>query len=133
MIVTLTAHPSLDRAITLTAALRPGEVQSASAAREDAAGKGINVARVVASSGARALAVLPLAADDPYAVALRATGIDTRVIPIAGHARSNLTILDPDGTTTKVNLPGTALSADETRILVDAAVDAAGDARCPAG
>ena len=44
MIVTLTANPSLDRAVTLAATLRPGEVQAALTAREDAGGKGINVA-----------------------------------------------------------------------------------------
>ncbi len=51
MIVTLTANPSLDRTITLEGALRPGEVQSAASVREDAGGKGINVARVVAAAG----------------------------------------------------------------------------------
>ena len=50
MIVTLTANPSLDRTITLAEPLQPGEVQAATSAREDAGGKGINVARVVAAA-----------------------------------------------------------------------------------
>ena len=45
MIVTLTANPSLDRTVMLPAPLQVGDVQSAASAREDAGGKGINVAR----------------------------------------------------------------------------------------
>ena len=58
MIVTLTAHPSLDRTISLETALVPGGVHAARLAREDAGGKGITVAGVVAAAGVAALAVL---------------------------------------------------------------------------
>ncbi|WP_159498558.1 1-phosphofructokinase family hexose kinase [Microbacterium sp. 18062] len=129
MIVTLTANPSLDRSITLAAPLRHGEVQSAAAAREDAGGKGINVARVVSGAGVATRAVLPLAVDDPFAAALEATGIETVGVPIVGHARANLTILDPDGTTTKLNLAGPVLGADDVQGLIDAVVTASEDAR----
>lgn len=129
MIVTLTANPSLDRAVTLSAPLRPGEVQSAASSREDAGGKGINVARVVAAAGVPALAVLPLAADDPFGVALRSAGVLIRPVPIHGHARANLTITDPAGVTTKLNLPGAALALDDAAALVDAVVEACAGAR----
>ena len=46
MIVTLTANPSADRAVVLSEALQPGEVQRALSSREDAGGKGVNVAVV---------------------------------------------------------------------------------------
>jgi 1-phosphofructokinase len=124
MIVTLTANPSLDRAVNLTASLRPGEVQSAASSREDAGGKGINVARVVTAAGVAALAVLPLADDDPFGVVLRSTALPTRPVAIHGHARANLTITDPAGVTTKLNLPGAALEAADARLLVEAVVDA---------
>lgn len=129
MIVTLTANPSLDRTIVLEGPLRPGEVQSASEGREDAGGKGINVARVIAAAGARTRAVLPLAEDDPFASALRAAALPTDAVPIGGRARSNLTITDPAGTTTKLNLPGAELSPEERSAIVGAVVAATRDAR----
>ena len=122
MIVTLTANPSLDRTITLADALVPGEVQSAVSAREDAGGKGINVARVVAAAGVDALAVLPLAEDDPFDAALRASRVPVQRVPIEGHARANVTITDPNGVTTKLNLPGAELSDDDAQATIDAVV-----------
>lgn len=123
-IVTLTANPSLDRTITLDAALQPGEVQSAASAREDAGGKGINVARVVAAAGVEALAVLPLAEEDPFASALRASHVPARIVPVEGHVRANVTITDPDGVTTKLNLPGATLSPTDVDALIAAVVQA---------
>ncbi len=124
-IVTVTTNPSLDRTITLEAALRPGEVQPAASAREDAGGKGINVARVIAAAGVEALAVLPLALDDPFSGALHAAGVPTRLVEVAGHVRANITITDPAGVTTKLNLPGATLSSEDVEELIAAVVTAA--------
>ncbi|QIG40434.1 1-phosphofructokinase [Microbacterium sp. 4R-513] len=129
MIVTLTANPSLDRTITLADALRAGEVQAATSAREDAGGKGINVARVVAAAGARSLAVLPLAADDPFDAALRASTVAARRVPIHGRVRANITITDPAGVTTKLNLPGARFAPDDVAAIIDAVVDACAGSR----
>lgn len=124
MIVTLTANPALDRTITLGAALRPGEVQTAISDREDAGGKGVNVARAIAAAGVGALAVLPVGSDDPYGAALQASEIPTRTVPVASLVRSNLTITDPTGITTKVNMPGASLSAEDAAALAATVVDA---------
>jgi 1-phosphofructokinase len=124
MIVTLTANPSLDRTITLAEALRPGEVQAATGAREDAGGKGINVAGVIAAAGIDVRAVLPLAHDDPFDAALSAGGLDAVRVPVHGHVRANLTIADADGITTKLNLPGAMLTADEVGAVIQATVAA---------
>lgn len=124
MIVTLTANPSLDRTISLAEPLEVGEVQSALGLREDAGGKGINVARVVAAAGHPTLAVLPLLADDPFAVALRATGVPAAAVPIAALARANVTIADAHGVTTKLNLPGAGLTPSEAGALIEATVSA---------
>jgi 1-phosphofructokinase len=121
-IVTVTANPSLDRTITLEAELQPGEVQSAASAREDAGGKGINVARVVAAAGVETIAVLPLAEDDPFGAALRGSHVAARVVDVVGHVRANITITDPAGVTTKLNLPGATLSPSDVDELIAAVV-----------
>lgn len=123
-IVTVTANPSLDRTITLAAALQPGEVQSAASAREDAGGKGINVARVVAAAGVDTVAVLPLSDGDPFGAALRASLVPARVVQVEGRVRANVTITDPAGVTTKLNLPGAALSPSDIDELIAAVVAA---------
>ncbi|MCM3501581.1 1-phosphofructokinase [Microbacterium sp. P26] len=125
MIVTLTANPSADRAVVLSDALAPGEVQRALSSREDAGGKGVNVARVVAAAGAPARAVVPVGAHDPYRVLLEDTGIALDLVDVAGRARANLTITDPAGETTKLNLPGAELSPAEAQALTDGVVAAA--------
>ncbi|WOQ68544.1 1-phosphofructokinase [Microbacterium limosum] len=127
MIVTLTANPALDRTIALEAPLVPGDVQQALSAREDAGGKGINVARAVASAGVPTLAVLPLSEDDPYGPILRATGLPTRTVAVHGHVRANIALTDAAGTTTKINLPGVELDPGERRALIAAVVEASRD------
>ncbi|GAA1848311.1 1-phosphofructokinase family hexose kinase [Microbacterium koreense] len=129
MIVTFTANPSLDRTVALADGLRPGEVQPALSQREDAGGKGVNVARVIAAAGTGALAVLPLADDDPFATPLRAAGVPTHAVPVAGAARANLAITDPRGVTTKLNLPGATLTDAEGEALMSAIAEVSADAR----
>ncbi|RKS86226.1 1-phosphofructokinase [Microbacterium sp. AG790] len=128
MIVTLTANPSLDRTVTLSDALRVGEVQSALSVREDAGGKGINVTRVLAGSGVATRAVLPLDADDPFAAVLRSAHVPVLAVPLPGAARANLTLTDSDGVTTKINLPGVTRTAQDAATLIDATVRASADA-----
>ena len=129
MIVTVTANPSLDRTVVLDAPLQPGQVQAAASSREEAGGKGINVARVLDAAGVRALAIVPLADDDPYRAALAAQHLDTRPVAVAGHCRSNVTITDAAGVTTKLNLPGASPTPAELAALSAATVDAAEGAR----
>jgi len=129
MIVTLTANPSLDRTIMLPAPLQVGDVQSAASAREDAGGKGINVARAIIAAGEECLAVLPLASGDPFDAALRAADVDAQRVPIRGNIRANIAITDPAGVTTKLNLPGAELSSEEAAAVVDAVVAASAGAR----
>lgn len=129
MIVTLTANPSLDRAVALLEPLRPGEVQTAGSVREDAGGKGINVTRVVQAAGRSSRAVLPLDPEDPFGGALRATGVPVLAVAVHGAARANLTLTDADGVTTKVNLPGVRRTADDGAALIDAVVQASAGAR----
>ena len=122
MIVTLTANPSLDRTIELADPLERGGVQRAFDTHEQPGGKGVNVSRALIASGLDTLAVLPGDAADPMLVALRAERIPVASLGIAGRIRSNITITEPDGTTTKVNEPGPTLTADNETNLIDVVV-----------
>ena len=119
MIVTLTANPSLDRTIELGGALDRGGVQRANATREQPGGKGVNVSRALIASSLQTVAVLPGASGDPMLVALRAERIPTANLAIASRIRSNITITEPDGTTTKINEPGPTLDATDELALID--------------
>jgi 1-phosphofructokinase len=129
MIVTLTANPSVDRTIEV-AALRPGTVIRARASRVDAGGKGVNVARALAAHGRKAKAVLPSGgAEGAQLEALLAgSGLDLLTVRIAGSIRANVTVVEADGTTTKLNEPGPGLSRAELDALAVTLTDAAAPA-----
>ena len=114
MILTLTANPSHDRTVTLSEPLCHGAVQRATAVLSQAGGKGVNISRASVAAGVPTLAVLPAPKDDPFVHELLAAGIDCRPIAHPGDLRVNITISDPDGTTTKLNSPGPAMT-DATR------------------
>lgn len=126
MIVTFTANPSVDRTIEV-AALRPGTVIRARASRVDAGGKGVNVARALAAHGRGVKAVLPSGgAEGAQLEALLANaGLDVLTVRIAGAIRANVTVVEADGTTTKLNEPGPRLSPRELDALAAALCDAA--------
>jgi 1-phosphofructokinase len=129
MIVTLTANPSVDRTIEV-AALRPGTVIRARASRVDAGGKGVNVARALAAHGRKAKAVLPSGGAEgaQLEAMLAGSGLDLRTVRIAGSIRANVTVVEADGTTTKLNEPGPRLSPAELDALAATLCDAAAPA-----
>ncbi|MCC9177195.1 1-phosphofructokinase family hexose kinase [Arthrobacter sp. zg-Y750] len=124
MIVTLTANPSLDRTVELPGALVRGAVQRAAGTTEESGGKGVNVCRALTASGVASLAVLPGADEDPVTAGLRQAGIPYLNMPITAPLRSNITLTEPDGTTTKVNAPGPSLSPVEQEALIALVVGA---------
>lgn len=111
MIVTLTANPSIDRTATLEAPLARGGVHRVTSVTVQAAGKGVNVARVIHEAGQDVVAVLPSSAGDPLLRALDEVGLVYRAVDLRGRVRTNLTLTEPDGTTTKINEPGPMLDA----------------------
>jgi 1-phosphofructokinase/6-phosphofructokinase 2 len=128
MIVTLTPNPSVDRAVVIDA-LRRGEVHRATESRIDPGGKGVNVSRALAANAGRTVAVLPVGGPEGHLLEelLDASGVCRRSVPVAGTVRMNISVLEPDGTTTKLNEPGPTLSSAEVDALVDATVALAGE------
>jgi 1-phosphofructokinase len=106
VIVTLTANPSTDRTVRLAGPLQRGAVQRAESVFAQAGGKGVNISRAAVTAGVPTIAVLPAPSVDPFVLELTAAGIPCDPVPAAGPPRVNLTISEPDGTTTKLNSPG---------------------------
>jgi 1-phosphofructokinase family hexose kinase len=108
MIYTVTLNPSIDRALTVERFQVGGTFK---AARSDLlpAGKGINVARVIATLG-EPVAALGLVGENDlpaFATALAEAHIENRLVSVAGSTRASVTILDPiEGTQTHVREPG---------------------------
>jgi len=125
MIVTITVNPSLDRTVELASRLERGEVQRAAAAHQEPGGKGINVTRALVASGLATVAVFPGAETDPMVTAMRESRLPFVNVPIAGAVRSNVTLTEPDGTTTKINEPGPELGKAELAELTERVVEAA--------
>ncbi|WP_214316657.1 1-phosphofructokinase family hexose kinase [Nonomuraea sediminis] len=126
MILTLTLNPSLDRTIEI-AYLDRGTVIRAAAARLDPGGKGVNVSRALLANGIAGRAVVPFGGDEGRQLVhlLELAGLDMITVPVAGRTRSNVTLAEPDGTTTKINEPGMALSLDELDTIAEAVLIAA--------
>ncbi|SDI39568.1 1-phosphofructokinase [Nonomuraea jiangxiensis] len=121
MIVTLTLNPSLDRTIEI-ASLDRGTVIRAAAAHLDPGGKGVNVSRALLANAVAARAVVPYGGDEGRQLVrlLAAEGLDMVTVPVSGRTRSNVTLAEPDGTITKINEPGTALSPAELDTIAEA-------------
>jgi 1-phosphofructokinase len=126
MIVTLTLNPSVDRTVEVEKLAR-GEVMRALSVRVDPGGKGINVSRALANNRlpTRAIVTVGGAEGEHLAALLRETGIEIVPVRIRAAIRSNITVVEPDGTTTKFNEPGAQLSADELAAVFAAVTDAA--------
>ena len=106
MILTLTPNPSIDRTVALDGRLTRGQVHRVASVTSQAGGKGVNISRAAVSAGIPSIAVVPARKDDPFVLELLGAGIDCRPVRPAGDIRVNLTITEPDGTTTKLNSPG---------------------------
>lgn len=128
MIVTVTPNPSIDRTVTLPSPLTRGAVHRVTSVTDQAGGKGVNVAKVLTMAGVEALAVLPAAANDPLVTALVNAAVPYQIVATGEPARTNLTITEQDGTTTKINEPGAVIDGATLTAFTEVVIDAAEDA-----
>jgi 1-phosphofructokinase len=117
MIITVTPNPSIDRTVTLPGELVRGAVHRVTSVSSEPGGKGVNVARALTLAGLETVAVLPAAEHDPILAGLRDRSVAYHAVPVAAGVRTNLTITENDGTTTKINEPGAVLEPSETEEL----------------
>ncbi|MEQ4573325.1 MAG: 1-phosphofructokinase [Gammaproteobacteria bacterium] len=113
--VTVTLNPAIDQTVRLDR-LHPGHVHRARSARDDAGGKGVNVAACLADWGipTAALGVLGADNDGAFRALFAQRGIADGCLRVPGQTRTNIKLVDDaGGETTDVNLPGLVLGDGE--------------------
>jgi 1-phosphofructokinase len=102
----------------------------AGATRLDPGGKGVNVARALAAHKLPTCAVVPRGGPEGRQLTelLEEEGIDVCAVPVTAHTRSNVTLVEPDGSVTKINEPGGELAPDDLERIVKAVLDTAASA-----
>ena len=118
MITTVTPNPSLDRTLHLPRFVA-GQVNRATATILEPSGKGVNVALALRGVGVPVRAVLPVGGSVGREIVLLLDdlGLDHVDVPIADALRSNISLVEADGRTSKVNEPGPQLSETEVDAL----------------
>ncbi|WP_103734644.1 1-phosphofructokinase [Pseudomonas sp. GZJR-8] len=118
-ILTLTLNPALDLTVRL-AHLQPGEVNRSEAMLTHAAGKGVNVAQVLADLGHYVSVGGFLGDANPQAfdALIASRGFGDAFVRVPGETRSNIKIAEQDGRVTDINAPGPLVSeAAQTALL----------------
>ncbi len=120
-ICTLTPNPSVDRTLAIDV-LVPGGVHRSAAATVEAGGKGINVSRALIRHGIQSLAIVPCdpEVDPGFLDLLRKAEVPFKAIATPGPVRSNISLIEADGRTTKINEPGAGVSDDVVQRVLDA-------------
>jgi 1-phosphofructokinase len=129
MIVTVTPNPSLDRTLFLDTFTR-GAVNRCTGTLVEPSGKGINVGLALHGHGLPVLAVFPVGgpAGDQLVQLLDLAGLPYRTVPITGTVRTNVSMIEADGTTSKLNEPGPALTSAEVADLIQTMIDSCSSA-----
>ncbi|WP_311197076.1 1-phosphofructokinase family hexose kinase [Corynebacterium appendicis] len=109
VIVTFTANPSIDATLSVVA-LDPGDVLRVSESTREPGGKGINVSNAVLKAGRETIAVIPASEHDPFVALAGSAGIPLRTVRVDGTVRTNTTVTEKNGRTTKLNEPGAELT-----------------------
>ena len=119
MIITVTANPAIDRTLYLDAFVHHG-VNRVRDVLDEPSGKGVNVALALHRAGTPVCAVLPIGGESGTELTrlLAATDLPIRTVPVSGSVRTNLSLVEADGSTTKINEPGPTLTSAETEALL---------------
>ena len=119
-ILTITLNPALDLTVRL-AQLEPGDVNRSQALLTHAAGKGINVAQVLADLGHKVTVSGFLGEDNQQAFNALFTrrGFADAFIRVPGETRSNIKLAEDDGRVTDINGPGPHVNDLAQQALLD--------------
>ncbi|MCT4660518.1 MAG: 1-phosphofructokinase [Tissierellales bacterium] len=120
MIKTLTLNPAIDETISIEN-FRLDEVNRIKQSRKDAAGKGINVSKVIKALGSKSIAMGLLGGDSGEWIhkELKKMNIESDFVKTSGETRVNIKIVDPQNKTfTDLNAKGAFISEEETNLVL---------------
>lgn len=119
-ILTITLNPALDLTVRVPH-LEPGEVNRSQAFLSHAAGKGLNVAQVLADLG-HSLTVSGFLGEDnqqAFNALFARRGFADAFIRVPGETRSNIKLAEDDGRVTDINGPGPHVNDLAQHALLD--------------
>ena len=119
-ILTVTLNPALDLTVRLSH-LQPGQVHRSQALLSHAAGKGVNVAQVLADLG-HSVTVSGFLGENnqaPFNALFASRGFVDAFIRVPGDTRSNIKLAEDDGRVTDLNGPGPQVSELAQQALLD--------------
>ena len=119
-ILTLTLNPALDLTVELSR-LDAGQVNRSEEMHTHAAGKGVNVAQVLADLGHQVTVSGFLGEDNQQAfeTLFAKRGFVDAFIRVPGETRSNIKVAEQDGRITDINGPGPVVDATAQQALLD--------------
>lgn len=125
-VVTLTFNPAIDQTV-IVAHLVPGEVHHATSERQNAGGKGVNVASCLSDWGIEVSAHGLLGADNaaPFEALFATKAIADGFVRCAGATRTNLKLVDQAGTT-DINMDGAPADPEQIDAVIAAVIAEAG-------
>ncbi|MBP5980365.1 MAG: 1-phosphofructokinase [Halomonas sp.] len=120
-VMTITLNPALDLAFDLEE-LTLGAVNRPRHAQLEAAGKGVNVARVLASLGHDVVVSGFLGRDNdgPFQLAFEHMGVTDAFVRVPGETRINAKLAEKNGRVTDINGPGIGVDATQVTALLSA-------------
>ncbi|MFK8332081.1 1-phosphofructokinase [Pseudomonas sp. BJa5] len=119
-ILTLTLNPALDLTVSLDA-LHSGQVNRSQAQHSHAAGKGLNVAQVLADLGHSVTVGGFLGEDNlqPFESLIARRGFADCFVRVPGETRCNIKLVEADGRVTDINGPGPQVDARACEQLLE--------------
>lgn len=119
-VLCITLNPALDLAFNLES-LVLGSVNRPTSAQLEAAGKGVNVARVLAGLGHDVTVSGFLGADNdaPFELAFAKYSLTDAFVRVPGETRINAKIAEQSGRVTDINGPGMPIDAAHLQTLID--------------
>ncbi|WAH40940.1 1-phosphofructokinase [Alicyclobacillus fastidiosus] len=119
-VITVTLNPAVDLFVSVKH-LEPGTLHRVPTPLQHAGGKGLNVAKMLASLSVPTVATGFLGGrrGDWLHEALLSQGVDSKFVRIANESRMNVKVIDEAGTLTELNSPAPAFTDDEWRAFGD--------------